>query len=140
MSVTKDEGMFREISRKNGWRFTRQRFAVYSFICGNRTHPGVDEVWAHVRRTMPRVTRESVFRILGDFVAAGLIVRLDRLPAARFDACTTSHGHFICTKCGRIVDFDLPEGFRVEVPADCAPSGFVDVRVSGLCARCRRSQ
>ena len=35
---------FREICDRLGWRFTRQRFAVYAFIHGNRRHPSVDDV------------------------------------------------------------------------------------------------
>ena len=135
-----DESAFRTICRENGWRFTRQRFAVYAFVRTNRTHPGVDDVLNAVRRRMPNVTRESVFRILCDFADAGLIARLDHLPVARFDSCTESHAHFICRNCGKIVDFDLPKGFAFTVPEKGAQTDFAELRVSGLCARCLRDQ
>ncbi len=138
--TAKDESAFREICRKNGWRFTRQRFAVYAFVRANRTHPGVDDVLNAVRRRMPHVTRESVFRILCDLASAGLVVRLDNLPSARFDACTESHGHFICRKCGKVVDFDLPKGIDVKPPEKGAQLDFTELRVSGVCARCLGNQ
>ena len=138
--TAKDESAFREICRKNGWRFTRQRFAVYAFVRANRTHPGVDDVLNAVRRRMPQLTRESVFRILCDFADAGLIARLDHLPVARFDSSTASHGHFICRKCGKIVDFDLPKGIDFKLPEKGAQLDFAELRVSGVCARCLKNQ
>ena len=138
MRQAKDEWTFREICRKNGWRLTRQRLAVYSFISGNRTHPGVDEVLAGVRPSVPALTRESVFRILCEFAEAGLVARLDHLSQARFDSCTKTHGHFICSSCGRIVDIDLPDGFRPVPPPKGATVSACELRMTGLCGNCRR--
>lgn len=137
-SAPTGEDEFREICRQRGWRFTRQRFAVYSFMRGNRTHPGIDAVLAGVRAAHPHVTRESVFRILCDFAEAGLIARLDHLPTARFDCSTEPHGHFVCSKCGRIDDFGLADGMRISVPIRGARVAFWEIRASGICARCAR--
>ena len=136
MSRMGGEASFREICRENGWRFTRQRLAVWSFVRANRTHPGVEDVLAGVRKEAPSLTRESAFRILCEFVSAGLISRLDHLPIARFDSSTRMHGHFICLKCGRIVDFELPSGFDVHVPVGGAVVQTMEVRASGVCAHC----
>ena len=138
--TTKDLGEdgFRNVCRANGWRFTRQRFAVYAFVRGNRTHPGVDDVLDAVRGQIPNLTRESVFRILCEFAGAGLITRLDHLPLARFDSCTKPHGHFICARCGKIVDFALPEDFGMPSPISGAKVMSTEVRLSGLCETCAR--
>ena len=126
---------YRELCRRNGWRCTHQRFAVYAFLQGNRTHPGVDEVWAAVRKETPSITRESVFRILCEFAEKGIVMRMDALPSARFDADTRPHGHFICERCGKVFDFELPQGIDLRSPLKGAKVSGVELRFTGLCPR-----
>lgn len=126
---------FRNICRANGWRCTHQRFVVYAFMHGNRRHPGVDETWRAVRKEIPSITRESVFRILCEFAKRGLVARLDSLSSARFDSNPKPHGHFICEECGAIIDFCLPEGFSVSPELKGAKVSTLEVRVTGLCPK-----
>ena len=92
---------FSKICRDAGWKCTSQRLAVYDFLADNLSHPDVDTVWAAVRSTQPAITRESVYRILNEFAAKGIIRRMDHIDSARYDSRTGAHGHFICEKCGR---------------------------------------
>mgnify|MGYP003312288489 CR=1 FL=1 len=39
--------------RKAGYRVTRQRLAVYSFLNENESHPTVDDIYAAVRERFP---------------------------------------------------------------------------------------
>ena len=104
---------FLDICREAGWKCTSQRLAVYEFLRNNLTHPDVDTVWTAVRITQPAITRESVYRILNEFAAKGIIRRMDHIDSARYDSRTGAHGHFICEKCGEISDFNWPEGAAV---------------------------
>lgn len=127
---------FSTICRENGWKCTSQRLAVYDFICGNLTHPGVDEVWNHIRKNLPSVTRESVYRILNELAEYGILHRVDHIDRARYDSQTVPHGHFICEKCGVITDFSLPAG--VTFPADTVAGKprHIELRISGICNKC----
>ena len=127
---------FSEICRKEGWKCTSQRLAVYRFLRGNLTHPAVDAVWTAVRSTMPAITRESVYRILNEFSDRGIIARLDQIDNARYDSRTDPHGHFICTKCGKISDFNWTEG--ITVPVNIQPGKVVHMEICavGICEDC----
>ncbi len=128
--------IFMDICRRIGWKCTPQRLAVYDYLCGNRQHPNVDRVWHDIQKTIPSITRESVYRILNELSQHGVICRLDHIESARYDSRTQPHGHFICTKCGAISDFDLPEG--VSLPAVDLPGDVhhVEFRAVGICATC----
>ena len=131
---------FRQLCRDRGYKCTRQRFAVYSFMKENRKHPDVDQVWNHVRKELPSITRESVFRILNELADSGVAYRLDQIIHARFDGQSRSHGHLICGKCGAIADFELPDS----LPSNPALAGFtanhVELRICGLCGKCANQQ
>lgn len=125
---------------EHGCRCTPQRLAVYSFLKGNRTHPSVNTIWAAVRKKIPSITRESVFRILLEFLEYGVVGRLDKISEARFDGQAHDHGHLICERCGSISDFELPEDF---IDFGRFSKFFVrhtEVRISGLCAKCAKAK
>ena len=55
---------------------------------------------------------------------------------SRFDACADDHGHFLCTDCGKVYDFDinfpaaeLPKGFKVSTK---------DIYFTGICNECKK--
>lgn len=128
---------FRTICRANHWKCTPQRITIYMFMNGNRTHPGVDDVWAGVRQQIPGITRETVFRILCDFADRGLIARMDNLCSARFDSSPAPHGHFFCMKCGKIEDFPLTENLGFPKSLRKNTVTHIEMRLTGLCEKCR---
>ena len=130
---------FSELCRAVGWKCTPQRLAVYKYVNGNLSHPDVDTVWAEVRTSLPTITRESVYRILNEFSEKGIIRRLDHIDNARYDSRTDAHGHFICTKCGKISDFDWPEGATFSEGARSGKVIHMELRLVGLCRECSES-
>ncbi len=128
---------FKEICRENRWRCTSQRLAIYDFVRDNLSHPGVDEVLGEVRKSLPAVTRESVYRILNEFAQAGVIQRLDHIASARYDSQTGPHGHFICEGCGEIADFAFPAGTVLPGAPEGGRIHHIELRISGVCGKCR---
>ncbi len=131
---------FRTLCLAHGCKFTQQRFAIYSYVKGNRTHPDVNQIWEVVRKTVPSITRESVFRILNELADFGVIGRLDKIINARFDGNGADHGHLICEKCGAIFDFELPASLRELPPFEGFTAKHTELRISGLCAQCAKKQ
>jgi len=126
---------FPAFCREHGLKCTAQRLAVFAAIRDSRSHPSVDETLAEVRKTVPTVTRDSVYRILNEFAALGLLARMDALSSARYDTWTGPHAHFICEVCGSITDYPIPKGLAL-------PKGMpreqhhVELRVTGVCSGC----
>ena len=129
---------FPAFCREHGLKCTAQRLAVFNAVRLSRWHPSVDETLAEVRKTVPTVTRDSVYRILNEFADLGLITRLDALSSARYDTVLGPHAHFICEVCGSITDYPLPS----EQPI---PEGMprerhhLELRVTGVCDKCPRT-
>ncbi|MCQ2379947.1 MAG: transcriptional repressor [Victivallaceae bacterium] len=128
---------FNEACERYGWKRTQQRLVVFEAIRADRTHPGVDDVWEKTRRTVPKITRESVYRILNEFADAGLISRLDNLSSARYDSFPGPHGHVVCPRCGKVVDFDTPDGIPVPDGIDARNIQHLEVRLTVVCDECK---
>jgi Fe2+ or Zn2+ uptake regulation protein len=75
-------------------------------VRGTESHPTAEEVHRLVRRRLPGVSLGTIYRNLRLLIGAGL---LKELPGAlaRFDANIRAHHHFVCGRCGRIIDVDV---------------------------------
>jgi Fur family ferric uptake transcriptional regulator len=119
---------------------TRQRVVILDALRSVRTHPTADEIYAMVRKKMPRISLGTVYRNLDLLADSGEILLLERAGAQKhFDGNPSPHQHVLCRKCGRIGDVLTP----VAMPAwtGAVAPGFIieEMRIEfvGLCADCR---
>src|SRR5215467_2049835 len=93
-------------------RSTPQRYAVMAFLMEQVGHPTAAEIFEAVNRVDPRSSRATIYNNLRDLVKAGLVREVAvEGRAARFDAKTIPHHHFVCDRCGNVEDiewYDVP--------------------------------
>jgi Fe2+ or Zn2+ uptake regulation protein len=92
-----------------GWRLTRQREVVHAYLRSVEFHPTAEQVYAAVRRHIPRISLATVYKALEALVEAGLATKLpDASGPARFDHRCDRHYHLRCLKSGQIRDLQVP--------------------------------
>ncbi len=92
-----------------GWRFTRQRAAVFNYLRGTHHHPTAEEVYSAVRDALPNISLATVYKSLEALVACKLAAKLDYGDGpARYDCRSDNHYHVRCLKSGQIRDLDTP--------------------------------
>lgn len=124
-----------------GLPVTAQRRTVLEVLASRCDHPTVDQIYTAVAERMPDVSRATVYRSLETLDHLGLLRRVQHPGSAvRFDANTTPHHHFLCTRCGAIEDLPLESvsGHERLRFADEGPrvADEISVSVRGLCASC----
>ncbi len=122
-------------------RSTPQRRIILEELRALRTHPTAAELFAIVRRRLPRISLGTVYRNLDVLHEDGRIRKLELAGAeARFDADLSPHLHIRCTECGRVEDLmDASPG--TDIPAELA--GFLvqgyRLEYFGICPACRQA-
>ncbi|WP_281170823.1 Fur family transcriptional regulator [Gulosibacter molinativorax] len=124
--------------RAAGLRVTSRRLALLEALDAH-PHASVDEVFQHTAALVPSLTKQAVYVSLDDFVASGLIRRLDGSPARYETRTADNHHHLICDDCGKIIDVDCAVG-----EAPCLIPGHAEgfnIRVAevvyrGQCPEC----
>ena len=136
MSVTRDQ--IEQYFAASGLRCTPQRYAVMACLMKHPIHVTAEEILKSVNRLDPRASRATIYNNLRDLVSAGLVREVAvEGRAARFDAKTSPHHHFICDHCGNVEDIEW-----YEVPRP--PAGSLGKRIvrecelifRGLCTKC----
>ena len=119
---------------------TESRRAVWDAL-EERSHVSADELFRRVALHLPRTSLQSVYNALSDFLAAGLVRRIEPAgsPGLFERRVSDNHHHLICSGCGRVEDVDCTVGAApCLTPSDT--HGFTlataEVTFWGVCASC----
>ena len=126
--------------RAHGIAVTPQRLAVLARLLDRHDHPSAEKIYQEVRRQLPAISFNTVYKTLEVLYLKGLIIKVNPLhEVAHYDAETLWHTHLVCRRCRTIVNlYQQPEvhpgftteelqGFRVEHQSVCC---------WGLCSSC----
>jgi len=142
--IDRQMAAFEAACRGRGLKVTHQRTEVFREVAGTEEHPDAETVFERVRRRIPAISRDTVYRALAFLEDLGLVRRVDLLSGrARFDANDDAHHHVICRRCGAVRDFTSTalDGFRP--PKSVAAWGEIEavqIQLRGLCAKCSAQQ
>ncbi len=131
---------FQTRCRREGLKITPQRLAIYRVLLETDEHPSAEMVFRRVRRRFPTISLDTVNRTLLTLSDMGVaFVVAGSGDAKRFDANMTSHQHFKCVRCKRIVDVHHEPFDQIPVPENLN-SRFTVLRttvyIEGICDRC----
>ncbi len=119
-------------------RNTPQRDIVREAMHENYNHPTAEEIFEKIHQEHPSISFATVYRNLNLLAEQGEILRLHMPEGPDHYDCTTSpHYHFLCRKCNRIQDTDIPftEDFDHICPEGCTAETHV-LTLIGLCQHC----
>lgn len=122
-------------------KLTPQREAVLQVIMEREDHPTASDIFEAARKRLPTISYATVYNSLRYLREAGLVHEISfGDSASRYDRETDRHDHAICTDCGSLVDFDLPQAAKL-MQAAARKSRFkpesVHLTLRGVCPNCR---
>lgn len=98
-----------EVNALAGIKYSKQREAILTYLKSTKEHPTAEMVYSELRMEYPRLSLGTVYRNLNLLAECGEILRLNCGDGIdHFDAVVRPHNHFICKKCGRVMDLDMP--------------------------------
>ncbi|MFC1845054.1 Fur family transcriptional regulator [Thermodesulfobacteriota bacterium] len=126
--------------RNAGIKLTHQRIEIFREVAQATDHPDAEKIQMRVRKRLPTVSLDTVYRTLWLANDLGLITSLGpSRERTRFDANLNNHHHFICVKCGLTSDFYSDELVELKLPESIKYIGLPEatqVQVKGVCLKC----
>jgi len=133
---------FKEQLRNSGVKLTHQRMEIFREVAMSEEHPDAEKIYRRVRKRLPSISLDTVYRTLWSLLDLGLISTLGPpRKTVRFDANMDSHHHYVCTKCGMTRDFYSKKLDRLRIRESESILETVQrtqVEVKGICVRCSR--
>lgn len=117
-----------------------QRISIMDYMMTHLTHPTVDTIYSDLVQEMPTLSKTTIYntlKLLAEHKAISELT-IDK-KTAHYDSITAPHSHFICKRCGRIVDVPTQEthcslekeGFTVEE---------TEIYYRGICNTCKAKE
>ena len=127
--------------RRAGFRVTPQRLAIYDCLYEADDHPTAEEIHDVVRGGFPRISLATVYKGVDALVSVGAVRKIHRdARAARYDAASEEHAHFLCRVCDRVANVPMPALSDVEAAEEIGEVILISVEFRGICAACRRQK
>jgi Fur family peroxide stress response transcriptional regulator len=134
---------FEQACRSAGVKLTHQRMEIFRELAHRGDHPDAESVYRGVRRRIPTMSLDTVYRALWLFSDLGLITTLGpSRERTRFDANLSRHHHFVCLRCGLTRDFCSDAFDELRLPQSIRTIGRVEtthVEARGVCRACAKS-
>jgi Fur family ferric uptake transcriptional regulator len=131
-----------DLIRKAGFRATKQRLALMSFLAKAHEPLLIQEIAEGLKGTMDQVT---TYRVLAAFKRADLVREVNlRGELPKYELSDEhDHHHIVCTDCGRIEDFTDETHEKVEHRVLAKSKSFKSITghsfdLYGLCNVCAR--
>jgi Fur family peroxide stress response transcriptional regulator len=124
-----------------GKALTPQRQAVLRVVAESEEHLTANEIFEAARRALPSISFATVYNSLKYLKGAGLVREINfGKGSSRYDRETARHDHAVCSRCGKLVDFDLAETPRL-TRAAARRSRFkpesIHLTLVGVCPDCQ---
>ncbi|MFP5264448.1 MAG: Fur family transcriptional regulator [Blastocatellia bacterium] len=120
---------------------TRQRSVVLQVVRASEGHLTASEVYEAARKLQPTISFATVYNSLKYLKESGLLREITFGNAAsRYDRETGRHDHAMCSRCGKLVDFDLPEALdlmRSAARRSRFKAESIHLTLVGVCPDCR---
>ena len=100
--------LLKEVLKKEGLRFTKQRLAVWDEIKDSNEHHDADKIYENIKSKNLNVSRATVYRTLDILAKNKFIRKLDVGDGRiRYEAKISKdhHDHMICLETGKIIEF-----------------------------------
>ena len=133
---------FERICKKHNLRLTPQRMIIYKELVDAKDHPTVEKLYERVRKILPNISFDTVYRTAISFADIGLVKIVEGWgDPKRFDPNINPHHHFRCIKCHKIIDFDYEPFDQLKIPNMIKKQFEIThkrVVLEGLCETCKK--
>ena len=129
----------------NNVRQSKKRDAMLALLRGTTCHPPADWVYHQLKAEYPDLSLGTVYRNLNQLCGRGLIRRVGPVNGQeRYDGTLSPHSHFICNRCGAILDLPQRSPGQDWLETASVQYGFqaeiCEFIVRGLCHECPHAQ
>jgi Fur family peroxide stress response transcriptional regulator len=132
---------FKAACRDADLKLTHQRLEIFRELAEAADHPTAETLYKRLKETLPTLSLDTVYRTLATFEEYNLVYRVQTTEShARFEA-EGGHHHAICSRCGKITDFQWHDFEKSRLPEQVAKWGNIkgkQVTLHGICAQCAR--
>lgn len=98
----------KEILQAKGLKPTFQRLRILKYLQEHCDHPTVEMMHEDLVGDIPTISKTTIYNTLNALAQKGIIRAITITGTeTRYDFVDFRHHHFLCRKCGKVIDVDI---------------------------------
>jgi Fur family peroxide stress response transcriptional regulator len=133
----------KKLLSEKGIKPTYQRLKILEYMSKNmKNHPTVEIIHEELLKDIPTISLTTVYNTLNTFLEKGLVDGVTITGTeTRYDLDPSSHHHFLCKNCGKIIDIEVQCAFAEGEKTVVRGNKIEEVHgyFKGICKECSDS-
>jgi len=140
--MAKEKRIFKEYLAKKGLKLTSERERILEEVFSRHDHFDTETLFQVFHERGEDISRATIYRTMPLLVESGLVQEAMRCgERVQYEHIYghKSHGHLVCVKCGKIMEFESNELEKIKERV-CKEHGFKPIEfrfgIKGYCRNC----
>lgn len=126
----------KELLQQTGLKATPQRVAILKTI-EESGHASVDEIYNILKISFPSMSLATIYKNVNFLRNESVLDEINiRDSKPKYEVVKHSHGHFVCKKCKKVIDFKV-ESVCNPIHEEIEKVDESDVFLYGICKDCK---
>ena len=121
-------------------KYSKQREEIIEVLKNAYDHPTAEEIYEMVKDNKSTSSRGTVYRNLKILIEKNIIMKISVSDSPdRYDFIREDHGHFICKKCKKVIDFEYNfkiETLKKQLKSEIHKLDCNSITINGICKNC----
>jgi Fur family ferric uptake transcriptional regulator len=142
--MKKEEEIFKKYLVKKGLKLTSEREKILKEVFSRHDHFDAEDLLQAFHDRGENISRATIYRALPLLVESGLVQEAMRCgETVKYEHIYghRSHGHLVCVKCGKIIEFENKKLEEIKKKI-CEEYGFKSTEcrfgIKGVCRDCQK--
>ncbi|NPA88409.1 Fur family transcriptional regulator [Caminibacter pacificus] len=114
---------------------TPQRLAILKEL-DSKGHASIEEIYEDIKEMFPSISLATIYKNINALKEEKIISEICLHQKPKFEITKDPHAHFICKKCGKVVDIPMDELLRPEMNEKYSDSEK-ELYIYGICEECK---
>lgn len=131
----------KEILQAKGFKPTFQRLRILEYLQQHKNHPTVEMIYEDLVKEIPTISKTTIYNTLNALVEKGIIRAITITGSeTRYDYGRFWHHHFLCRRCGKVIDIDIQCPYLQEKQIKGHQIEELHGYFKGICKECLRKK
>ena len=131
----------KEILITKGFKPTFQRLRILEYLQKHNNHPTVEMIYENLVQDIPTISKTTIYNTLNALVEKGIVCAITITgTGTRYDFKTFPHHHFLCRRCGKVIDVDIECPYVKKGQIDGHKIEELHGYFKGICKECLRKR
>ena len=118
-------------------KVTPQRLAILKEL-EKKGHASIEEIYEKIKTIFPSISLATIYKNINALRDEDIISEVCLHQKPKYELKKEPHAHFICKKCGKVLDIPFNEIIAKEIEKTY-PDSYKELYIYGICEECKNN-